>query len=129
MKKLQISLLFLFVLLVHSVAYAQSAANKAWKPFWSKFSFAVKNKDFKALNALTLKPFDSGGGAEDTLAEFFQGDRKWKNKIWWSLSEAVKSGTRPTDKIDGKPARTSNNNYTLFIYTKNGWRFWGLWGD
>ncbi|HQU84319.1 MAG TPA: hypothetical protein PKY59_14375 [Pyrinomonadaceae bacterium] len=119
----------LLFLLVPSASYAQTAADKAWKPFWTKFSAAVNNKNFNALNALTLKPFDSGGGAEDTLAEFFQGDKKWKNEIWRSLSEAVKSGTSPTEKINGKPARTSNNNYTLFVYTKNGWRFWGLWGD
>lgn len=128
MKKSRLLLLAL-VLFIPSILMAQSAASKAWQPFWTKFSAAVNNKNFQALNALTLRPFDSGGGAEDTLAEFFQGDRAWKNKIWWSLSEAVKAGTKPTDKIDGKLARTSKNNYALFVSTKSGWRFWGLWGD
>ncbi len=130
MKLSRISFLFLLLFLfVPSVASAQSAASKSWQPFWTKFSAAVKNKNFTALNALTLKPFSSGGGVADTLTEFFQGDKEWKNEIWNSLAQSVKSGTKAYEKIDGKQSRVTSNNYAIFVYTKNGWRWWGVMGD
>ncbi len=119
--------LIILILFAANYSFAQTlAANKSWNSFWVKFSSAVKNKHFNALNALTLKPFTTSG-IEDTLAEFYNG--YGKNQFWRAFSESVNSGTSATDKIDGRPVRTSNNEYLLFVYTKNGWRLWGLWGD
>ncbi len=73
---IKIRILFLFLLLfliLPFVASAQSAADKSWKPFWTKFTAAVKTKNLKALKILSQqKPFHSGGGLADTFDEFFR---------------------------------------------------------
>jgi hypothetical protein len=138
MKLSRISFLILLLFLcVPSMSYAQSAAEKSWQPFWTKFSSAVKNKNFNALDALTLKPFHTSDETWDSLEQFFGSDKESRNYSWKQLAESVKSGTKKMGMIDlagtGRSAdkrlgRVTNNDYAIFVYTKNGWRWWGTMG-
>lgn len=137
MKLSRISLLCLLLfLLVPSASYAQSVSDKIWQSYWTKFSAATKNKDLKALKVLSIqKPFSSGGGIEDTFDEFWQGNKETRNKTWKYLTKSVNSGTKIySNKLDDlirryKSVRVTNDDIFVFVYTKNGWRWWGVMGD
>ena len=43
-------------------AATKNKASKSWNAFWTKFSAGVRNKDGKALVALTTKHYHNAGG-------------------------------------------------------------------
>ena len=121
-KTLVAGIMSLGLLIVFSgFASAQSwntkkAAEKSWNTFWTKFSRVVKNKDRKGFIALTRKGFmDAGGG----------GIEDWIDSTSWSrLRNSVNKGTK--DYSHGREiGRITKNRDLIFIYGKNGWRFFG----
>lgn len=122
-KKVIISsgLILIFMFVSAGFTQAQSAAtkkaaSKSWNSFWTKFSTAVKNKDRKTFIALTRKDFqDAGGGSIE----------EWLDSTSWSrLRNSVNKGTK--DYSHGKEiGRITKNRDLIFVYGKNGWRFFG----
>lgn len=122
-KKVIISsgLILIFMFVSAGFTQAQSAAtkkaaSKSWNSFWTKFSTAVKNKDRKTFIALTRKDFqDAGGGSIE----------EWLDSTSWSrLRNSVNKGTK--DYSHGKEiGRITKNKDLIFVYGKNGWRFFG----
>ena len=106
---------------VPNITKAQSgatkkAATKSWNTFWTKFSTAVKNKDRKAFIALTRKDFQDAGGS--TIEEWID------NTSWRELRNSVNQGTR--DFSHSKEiGRITKDKNLIFVYGKNGWKFFG----
>ncbi|HRH41494.1 MAG TPA: hypothetical protein PKY82_07595 [Pyrinomonadaceae bacterium] len=122
-KKVIISSGLILILMFVSAGFTQAqsaatkkAATKSWNSFWTKFSTAVKNKDRKTFIALTRKDFQDAGGG--TLKE-------WLDSTSWSrLRNSVNKGTK--DYSHGKEiGRITKNKDLIFVYGKNGWRFFG----
>jgi len=124
MKLSRISFLFLLLfLLVPSVSYAQSAADKAWKPFWTKFSRAMKNKNRAVLKSLMAKDFDSNcitGEPRNCWLKLMDDENLWGNH-----QEVVASGTISC----GKNCRVTVDKYLIFNYKNGRWLWTTLWGD
>lgn len=120
-KRLFIILILAIFIAAPNITQAQSAAtkkaaDKSWNAFWMKFSNVVKNKDRKGLIALTRKDFqDAGGGSIE----------EWMDSASWSrLRNSVNKGTK--DYSHGREiGRITRNKDLIFIYGKNGWRFFG----
>lgn len=130
MKISRISFLFLLVfLLVPSMSYAQSAANKSWKPFWTQFTVAVKSKNKAAVKRLMSSNFI------DDLSGTSTGDEWLKmlddNKLWGWIQKSVAKGTvaRVVYNEDDKPGRTTKDGLLNFQYIGGKWLFVGISGD
>jgi len=115
MKLSRISFLFLLLFLfVPSVSYAQSTADKAWKPFWTRFSAAVAKKNRVALKEMMKNPFLCGDGV-CTPNEGIQDIDKLKK--WQRIQKSVASGT----KSEGKNNRSTKIFYLLFEFENGRW--------
>ena len=122
-KKVIISSGLILILMFVSAGFAQAqtpatkkAASKTWNTFWMKFSKAVKTKDRKGFIALTRKGFQDAGGSNIN---------EWIDSASWSrLRNSVNKGTK--DYSHGREiGRITRNKDLIFIYGKNGWRFFG----
>lgn len=120
MKLNRITFLFLLLFLfVPSVALAQSAANKSWQPFWTKFSAAVTKKNRVALKGMISNQFECGGG--------FCSPNEWiqtidKSKKWQRTQRSIKSGA----KSNGKNRRITNDDYLYFEFENGRWLWVGV---
>ena len=126
MKLSRISFLFLLLFLfVPSIALAQSAAEKKWKPFWAQFTAAVKSKNKAAVKRLMVSEnnFSDGGGGE-TRDEWLA--RIDKERLWSLLQKSVAKGVMAHEGDDWKITR---DRHLLFQYTGGRWRFRGVMGD
>ena len=125
MKLSRISFLFLLLFLfVPSVSFAQSAAEKSWKPFWTQFNAAVKSKNKAAIKRLMSSEKDFRCGLDDTTRdEWLKGldDNKWLGEVQRSV---VKS-TKPYDNGTRRPARITKDEWLIFEYIGGKWRFVG----
>lgn len=122
-RKVIISSGLILILMFVSASFAQAqtpatkkAAAKSWNVFWTKFTTAVKTKNRKTFIALTRKDFQDAGGS--TIEE-------WIDNVSWSeLRKSVNRGTM--DYNHGREiGRITKNRDLIFIYGKNGWRFFG----
>ena len=106
---------------------ATDAANKSWRPFWTQFSSAVRNKNKAAMKRLmsSEKDFFSGGGGE-TRDEWLKmlDDRK----IWGLGQKSVAKGVVPFNE-GGKIGRITKDRHLIFRYIGGRWRFVGIMGD
>lgn len=126
MKLSRISFLFLLLfLLVPSVALAQSATEKKWKPFWTQFTAAVKSKNKAAVKRLMVSEnnFSNGGGIETRDQWLAMIDRE---KLWGLLQKSVAKGVMAYDEDGWK---VTKDRHLLFQYTGGRWRFRGVMGD
>jgi hypothetical protein len=98
-------------------AATKSKASKSWNAFWTKFGTIVRNKDGKALIALTTKHYHNAGG--ETIKEWVQG------APWSDLKAAINKGTRPYDGHDKQVWRVTKNDYLLFVFEDGRWVFYG----
>jgi hypothetical protein len=126
MKLTRISFLFLllFLFVPHFVS-AQNAAEKAWKPFWTKFSTAIKNKNRVALKGMMARDFQTGGYDEGDPRDAWLKPYKGDAKFWRDHQQSVAKGT----KSCGKNCRVTTNNYLVFEYQNGRWLWTGLYGD
>lgn len=102
----------------------QTAANKSWNAYWTKFNRAVKTKNRQALIALTSKRFFSPSG--ETISELLN-----KNDWRW-LKNSVKNGTKPHTCRKLICRRTRNKiveSSLVFIFENNRWGFIGQLGE
>ena len=98
--KLSRPVFLILVLLIVPVVPAQtgSKAERAWKPFFTAFRTAVKNRDREALSKLMAKDFyylSSGGddnGNKDTRDEAFEYWASTNIGVWEALEEALAKG-------------------------------------
>jgi hypothetical protein len=128
MKLSRISLLVLLLfLLVPSVASAQSAAEKSWKPFWTRFSSAVKSRDKVAVKRLmsSEKDFFSGGGG-DTRDQWLQ--MLDDSKLWGEVQRSTAKGVVAAN-VAGRIERITKDRNLIFQYIGGRWRFVGIMGD
>lgn len=122
-RKILISSGFILILMFVSATFTQAqsaaakkAAIKTWNAFWMKFTKVVKNEDRKGFIALTREDFQDVGGSNI---------EEWIDSASWSrLRNSVKKGTK--DYSHGRElGRITRNKDLIFIYGKNGWRFFG----
>ena len=128
MKLSRISFLFLLLFLfVPSLSYAQSAAEKSWKPFWTQFSAAVKSKNKAAVKRLmsSENDFFSGGGGE-TRDEWLK--MLDESKLWGLVQKSVTKGVVAYNE-DGRTGRITKDRHLIFQYIGGKWRFVGIMGD
>ena len=158
MKLSRISFIFiLFFVFVPSIASAQSAAEKSWKPFYSAFRVAVRKHDRTALKAMMSPYFkyDTIGDVEwekrfgkldRRLIAFKYYDRP-DIKGWAKLDKVLASGLSSIKHVDvgetsgavryfHRSASISiNKNVTWFADFEtdiNGnwkWKYFGMQGD
>ena len=123
MKLPRISFLFLLLFLfVPSVSYAQSTADKAWKPFWTKFSAAIAKKNRAVLKGMMKNPFLCGDGV-CTPNEALQDIDKLKK--WRSIQKSVTSGTKSWEKY----SRDTTDGYLSFRFENGRWLWIGFLED
>ncbi len=128
MKLSRISFLFLLLFLfVPSVSFAQSAAEKSWKPFWTQFTAAVKSKSKPAVKRLmsSENDFFSGGGGESRNEWLKMLD---ESKLWGEVQRSVAKGVVAYNE-DGKTGRITKDRNLIFQYIGSKWRFVGVMGD
>ncbi len=127
MKLSRISFLItLLVLLIPSIGYAQSAANKSWPSFWTKFSSAVRAKNREAVKNLMASESEfsaSGSTGRDDWLDFLH-----DNNGWISVQRSVAKGVRPFSGT-GIPSRITRDSNLIFQYIHGKWRFMGPGGD
>ncbi len=102
----------------------QTAANKSWNAYWTKFNMAVKTKNRQSLIALTSPKFFSPSG--ETIGELL------KNNDWRWLKNSVKSGTKPHTCRKLTCRRTRNaivESSLVFVFENNRWGFIGQLGE
>ena len=138
MKLSRISFLFLLLFLfIPSLAVAQTsrsvttAANKNWKPFWSKFTSAVKSKNKAAIKQLMVAEKDFSSGNEDRTRNQWL-ENLDKQKQWGELQKTVAKGTKPYNSDEKSDWRVTPDNEMLFVlifeFKNGGWRFLGVMG-
>ena len=98
-------------------AATKNKASKSWNAFWTKFSTGVRNKDGKALIALTTRHYHNAGG--EPINEWVQGSP------WSDLKAAINKGTKPYDGHDKQVWRVTKNDYLLFVFENGRWVFYG----
>lgn len=126
MKLSRIAFLFLLLFLfVPSISSAQSAADKAWQPFWAKFSTAVKKQDLAALKKLVSSDNFQAGGSNETGNEWIK--IMEKRNVWKKYQAAVVSGTK-TDQCSEPACRITKNKKQplLFAFINGQWRWTGF---
>lgn len=123
MKLTRISFLFLLVFLfVPSVASAQKAGEKSWKPFWAKFTAAVKSKNHAAIKRLAQNKFGEPSGM--TISQWLK--MLDKEKLWSSVQASVNRGTRITGYTSKTTSRATPDSHLLFVYENGSWHFAGV---
>jgi hypothetical protein len=125
MKKSRFSFLFLLIFLfIPSVSYAQSSANKSWKPFWTQFSVAIKKNNHVTLKRMMSKDFFNGGGA-------VEGDPRddWLKSMSGSFLRSHKNSIAKGTKSCGKSCRITKNDHLTFEYRNGRWLWTGIMGD
>ncbi len=119
------------ILMILSVGFAfgqsnQTAANKSWNAFWTKFNTAVETKNRKSLIALTSKRFFSPSG--ETIGELLN------NNDWRWLKNSAKYGTKPhicrilICRITRNP-KAKVESSLVFVFENNRWGFIGQLGE
>jgi len=129
MKLSRISFLFLLLfLLVPSIASAQSAAEKSWKPFWTQFTAAVKSKSKVAVKRLMIAESEfsdgGGGGTRDQWLKMLD-----KDKLWGEIQKTVAGGTKAYNSGEKRPWRVTTDDSLLFVFKNGRWNFYGVMGD
>jgi hypothetical protein len=127
MKISRISFLFLLLFLfVHSGSFAQSAAEKSWKPFWAQFTAAVRSKNKAAVKKLMASEseFSVPGttGRDDFLAMLDD------SNMWKDVQKSVAKGVIAYNK-GGRIGRITKDRNLIFQYIGGKWRFVGVMGD
>lgn len=123
--------LSLFFLLVPSCIFAQSrtqsAANKSWPSFWTKFSSAMNKKDREALRRMMADDFDDGISVGTTPSEHIKAMDQFHE--WRQDQRAIASGTKPFKSGQSRPARITRDNLLIFEFRNGRWYWTGVAGD
>lgn len=103
----------------------QTAANKSWNAYWTKFNRAVKTKNRQALIAMTSKRFFSPSG--ETISQLLN-----QRSMWQMLRNSVKNGTK-IHKCQKLTCRITRNTIVesslVFVFENNRWSFIGQLGE
>lgn len=127
------SVFFLLLLVVvPSADCVQSAAERRWKPFWARFTAAVKQRNKAAVKRLMVSAesfSDGSGGVPD-------GDPRdgWlqmvdRKKLWGAIQVTLSKGTKPYDSGEDTPWRVTRDKSMLFVFENGTWRFFGIMRD
>lgn len=118
MKKLVLIFFALAVFAPISISAQSAAANKAWAPFWQKFTTAVRQKNRSAILALAIDSSrferDAGGDSREDWADRLVG--RQENKYFVSI---LNSGFKSWN--GGKVLR--KNGCLWFKFIDNRW-YW-----
>lgn len=120
------TLWLLFLLLVPTLAYSQSAADKSWNAFWSRFSTAVKTKNRAAIKSMASTRF-TWHDVDDRVSAWLK--NLDKSRSWYMVQNSVDKGTVPYNSGERKPWRVTRDDHLLFVYEGGRWRFYGIMGD
>lgn len=118
-------------------------AEKAWIPFWERFTRTIRNHDGKFFKELISKDYEchcncvSSADKRDTFFCLFGStDINWREHFIWILDK--KTEIRKINSDEGNIVRTvssdksrEHGNDAVFNYEKDGnWYFWGSsgWG-
>lgn len=120
-----LTLAFILIFSVLTLARSnQSAANKSWNGYWTKFNTAVKTKNHRSIIALTSKRFFSPDG--EKIGSWLKDENNWRR-----LKKSLKKGTRSFN-CKGICRITRNVDSTfgmVFVFENNRWSFIGERGE